>query len=721
MSMDLAPPPTGRPLPQIRLPRGVAILAALVFANGILLAQESEPETAESPGDVQESPGETDGFGDEIDVVERGDDMVGIAVSATEGSTGRVDLSRRALLRSGDVVETVPGMVATQHSGGGKANQYFIRGFNLDHGTDFSISVDGVPVNMPTHGHGQGYADMNFLIPELIQRARYRKGPYWAGVGDFSTAGSLDIDLIDRLPESLISVSAGSNSYGRLLFADSFEVENGTLLAAIEGFHDDGPYDRPEDFRVARGLLRYSQRNGDRRFSLTAMGYDGEWLSSDQIPQRAVDDGSISRFGLIDPGPRGTTQRFSLSAEALRPRENGGDRLSAYVMSYDFSLVGNFTYFLDNPELGDQVLQRDDRFVAGAELSRSWLTRLWRRPLEVTSGVQVRYDDLTNQLDRTRVHEDRIQLFAPVLRADVELITGGPFIEGSMRVNDWFRWSGGVRLDGYQADVASDRAVNSGSVSDTLISPKLSLAFGPWKQTEIYVNYGRGFHSNDAKGAVITVDPSTGDAADRAEPLVATEGFDVGFRTTAIPGLQSTVTLFSLELGSELIFVGDAGVTEAGRPSRRLGVEWTNHYQVSPVLWTDFDATWTDAEFRDDDPAGREIPGSVGRTLAAGLSFSNDGPWSASLRWRYFGDIPLVEDGSRIWSSSATFNGQVGYRFENGLELSLEGFNLTDREDDDVQYYYASRLPGEPADGIEDIHFHPLPERSLRLSLTWQP
>jgi outer membrane receptor protein involved in Fe transport len=523
------------------------------------------------------------------------------------------------------------------------------------------------------------------------------------------------------MDDSLLSVSVGSNSYGRALFADSFDLGEGHLLAAIEGFQDDGAYDRAEDFKVGRGVLRYTRENEGRHFSLTAMGYDGEWLSSDQIPQRAVDAGTISRFGLIDKGPRGTTQRLSLSAQGLKPRARGADRFSAYVMAYDFSLVGNFTYFLDNPERGDQVLQRDDRLVTGAELSRSWLTRVWDRQVELTTGVQMRYDDLRNRLDRTELDDkDTIRSFESVLRADVELFTGGPFVEARMRFNDWFRLSGGLRLDGYYADVASDRRVNSGSVDDLLVSPKLSLAFGPWQKTELYVNYGRGFHSNDAKGAVITIDPNTGQSAERAEPLVETEGFDVGVRTTAISGLQSTVTLFSLELGSELIFVGDAGVTEAGRPSRRLGIEWTNHYQLNRVLWIDLDATWTDAEFRDNDPAGNQIPGSVGRTIAAGLSFSNDGPWSASMRWRYFGDIPLVEDGSRVWSSSSTLNGQVGYRFRNGLVLSLQGFNLTDRKDNDVEYFYASRLPGEPAGGVEDIHFHPLPERSFRLSLTWR-
>ena len=390
-------------------------------------------------------------------------------------------------------------------------------------------------------------------------------------------------------------------------------------------------------------------------------------------------------------------------------------------MGYDFSLVGNFTYFLDKPVAGDQVRQLDERFTTGLDLGRSWLVTLAGRRVEVSSGVKVRYDDIQNGLDRTQLDSNQnVTPFETILRADIEQFTGGPFVEGRVRVNDRFRLSAGLRVDGYYADVVSDRPINSGSADDVLVSPKLSMAFGPWKDTELYVNYGRGFHSNDAKGAVIRVDPNSGDPADRADPLVKTEGFDVGFRTSALSGLQTTVTLFSLELGSELIFVGDAGVTEAGRPSRRLGVEWANYYQLTSSLSADFDFTWTDAEFRDDDPAGNEIPGSVGKTIATGLSFANDGPWAASLRWRYFGDIPLIEDGSQKWSSSSTLNGQLSYRLGNGLELMLQGFNLLDRADNDVEYFYASRLPGEPAEGIGDVHFHPLPKRSFRMSLTWR-
>ncbi len=683
-------------------------LLLIVWPVAPLLAQE-EPDDDERPS-----------FVEEIEVRERADDMVGIAVSASEGSTGAVDLQRRPILRPGDVVETVPGMVATQHSGGGKANQFFVRGFNLDHGTDFSISVGGIPVNMPTHGHGQGYADLNFLIPEIVERARFRKGVYWADVGDFSSAGSLDIDLVRSLPERLLSVTGGSWDYGRALFADSFEAGAGdsdsNVLVAVEGFHEDGPWTRRNDFDGFKGLLRWSHGTAQRGWSLTAMGYDASWLATDQIAKRAVDSGLIGRFDLLAEGPRGSSGRYSLSAEGHRLRGNEADRFNVWVMDYDFTLVGNFTYFLADPERGDEVTQLDDRTSGGGEISRSWYRQLGSRTLEIRSGAQVRFDSIDNGL----LLSANAVPFETARRDSIDLFGGGAYTQARLRLNDWMRGSLGLRYQVYDASVDSLLPINSGDTSDTLLSPKLSLAFGPWAETELYVNYGRGMHSNDARGAVLQIDPLTGEPAGQAEPLVETEGFDFGLRTTAIEGLQTTLTFFRLDLDSELIFVGDAGVTEAGRPSRRQGIEWTNHYAPSADLSLDLDITWTDAELRDADPAGNEVPGSVGTTIAAGFAWDVTEAWTAGLRWRYFGDVPLLEDGSREWSSSSTLNGRLGYRFGNGLALSLDVFNLLDKDQSDVEYFYASRLPGEDREGVEDIHFHPATRRAARVTVRWK-
>lgn len=677
------------------------------------LAAPVAAQEAEDPAPTQD---ETPKFDDSVEVRARADDLVGIASSATEGATGHEDLERRPLLRPAELVETVPGVIATQHSGDGKANQYFLRGFNLDHGTDFSVWVDGVPVNMPTHGHGQGYSDLNFLIPELVDSVRYRKGPYFADRGDFSAAGGVDMQLIDVLPAPLVQVTGGSFDYGRVLVAGTLEAGENHLTAALDVFHNNGPWERGEDYDGGKGLLRLHGGDAGRGFSITAAGYDASWLATDQVPLRAVESGLVDELGAIDPTSQGSSSRYSLSAETHTGTDTTLSKLSGYLLYYDLDLFSNFTYFLDNTEDGDQFQQVDERMVAGFETSRSWMQSLGDRRLETSVGLQLRADDIDNGLYRSR----NTQRTATVRTDQVLLLTGGVYAESLVHWNDKVRPRLGLRAEFYEADVDSHIAANSGSASDVLLSPKLALALGPWNRTEFYVNAGYGFHSNDARGATIRIDPATGEPANRVQPLVRAKGADVGFRSTFLTGLQTTVSVFALELDSELVFVGDGGSTEASRPSRRTGIEWTNFYRVNDWLTVDLDATVADSEFTDDDPAGNKIPGAIGRTVAAGISLGEGRTFFGGLRWRYFGDAPLIEDDSVRSSSSSLVNGRLGYAFVNGLTLELEVFNILDSKDSDIQYYYASRLPGEPDEGIEDIHFHPMERRSARLVVTWR-
>jgi outer membrane receptor protein involved in Fe transport len=279
---------------------------------------------------------------------------------------------------------------------------------------------------------------------------------------------------------------------------------------------------------------------------------------------------------------------------------------------------------------------------------------------------------------------------------------------------------GGLRADFYRVVVESDNPRNSGERSAGLVSPKLSAVFGPWNRTEIYANFGGGFHSNDARGATITMDPVTGDPADPVDPLVRAWGSDVGVRTEALPGLHTAATFFLLDVDSELLFIGDGGATEASRPSRRYGIEWANFYDPLDWLKLDIDIAFTRARFHDDDPANR-IPGALERVLSGGISIDGYRGWSGSLRFRYFGAKPLVEDDS-IRSNSSTFvTARVGYALPKGVAIGMEVFNLFDQEASDVDYYYESRLPGEPLGGFGDIHFHPLQSRSLRFFLEWRP
>lgn len=696
------------------------VLSLFLLESGGLLAGPPEGDhQREDEVDATEEPDQPDAdrlsVYDDIEVRERVDDLVGIAKTASEGATGHEALEARPIQRSGEIVETVPGLIATQHSGDGKANQYFLRGFNLDHGTDFSIHVDGMPVNLPSHGHGQGYADLSFLIPELVDRVRFTKGIASASAGDFSAAGSARIELVNRLDRGFVELTGGSYSFARVAAGQSFSLGPGALTAAFEVHQNDGPWERPDDFERVNGLVRYVTGDATRGWSLTAMGYDGSWLSTDQIPKRAVEEGLIGRFGLIDEGPRGETSRFSVSGEVHTGHERSLTSLSAYAFRYDFSLISNFTYFLDFPDRGDQFEQADERWATGFDLSHRRFATLRSRPVEWSVGLQGRFDDVDNGLYRT----EELARFATVREDSIEQWGGGPYGEVTVRWTDKIRSTLGLRADRYDATVASDLAANSGTATDTLVSPKLALAFGPWRETELYASWGYGFHSNDARGATIHVDPVTGEPAERVSPLVRAEGFEVGLRTAAVPGLQSTLTIHRLDLDSELLFVGDGGATEASRPSRRTGVEWTNAWRVRPWLLLDLDAAWVDAKLTDDDPAGSHIPGALESVVTGGLLVTH-GPWTAALRARAFGDYPLIEDDSVRAGSTLVVNARVAFAPSSRWELALEAFNLLDREDSDIEYYYASRLPGEPAGGVDDVHFHPIEKPAARLKIAWR-
>ncbi|HEY9420006.1 MAG TPA: TonB-dependent receptor [Thermoanaerobaculia bacterium] len=689
--------------------RWLTVLTMVVLAQGVAWAQEEEKQ--------EEAAAEEERLQvfEEIEVTGRASDMLGVADSAGEGVTGRKDLERRPILRPGELLETVPGVIITQHSGGGKANQYFLRGFNLDHGTDFRVTVDGIPVNMPTHGHGQGYSDLNFLIPELVETVRYKKGSYFADAGDFSAAGAADMSYLTALPEGIVQATPGEYGYRRFLVADSGSFRGGELLGAVEYGSNDGPWERPEDFRKLNGVLRWNRGDAANGFTLTAMGYDGRWDSTDQIPARAVQEGLIGRYGLIDSSDGGDSQRYSVSAELRRGRETALTRIQAYALRYGLDLFSNFTYFLDDPENGDQFEQVDDRNVAGFQVERQWGWDWSGREVEAAVGVQARVDDISNGLFHTRER----QRLATTRRDDVRQVGAGPYAQARVRWNPWLRTVTGLRADYFHADVESDLAVNSGTEDDVILSPKLSFLLGPWNKTEVYLNFGHGFHSNDARGATIRIDPRTGEAAQRVDPLVRARSADLGFRSQLLPGLQTAVTVFGLELDSELVFVGDAGNTEAGRPSRRTGVEVQSFWRPLSWLSVDADAALSRARFTDEDPAGDRIPGAIERAVSAGISFEDLGDLFGSLRWRYFGPRPLIEDDSFRSRSSSLVNARLGYRFANGLSLAAEVFNLLDDEANDIDYFYESRLRGEP-EPVEDVHFHPVEKRSVRLTMEWR-
>ena len=656
---------------------------------------------------------------------------VGTDDSASTGTVTQELIRNRPTLRPAEVLEFVPGVIVTQHSGDGKANQYFLRGFNLDHGTDFATWVDGMPVNMPTHAHGQGYTDLNWLIPELVERIRYRKGPYAAADGDFASAGSARIALADALPRGTAALTLGQDRYARALFASSSRIERGELLYALEAAHDDGPWQHPEKFHRLNGVVRYSFGGDERHTSITAMAYGAGWNATDQIPQRAVGSGAVDRFGAIDPTDGGDTARTSLSLRTTRRFDDGVFALDAYAISSRLDLWSNFTYFLEQPvDLdttagnGDQFRQSERRKVFGVAASRSWSVPLGGRASTTTLGVQLRHD----RLDPVGLYSTvERQLVAMTQESRVRETSVGLYAENSLEWTDWLRGVLGVRADRFFVDHASSIAVNSGSTSAGLVSPKASLVLGPWAKTEYFVNYGFGYHSNDARGATARVkpkefaaDPTSPDAV--AEPsalLVRSKGGELGLRSEIVTGVQVSLALWRLALGSELVFAGDAGDTEASRPSRREGIELNAHAVATPWLLLDADIAHSRARFTTDEPTtpGRYIPGAVENVLSLGATVVDRGPWFGHFQLRHFGSRPLIEDNSVRSSSTTLAYLRVGYRVAPTVRVALDVFNLFDRKASDIEYYYASRLKGEGAAGVADVHFHPVEPRLLRVTL----
>jgi len=640
---------------------------------------------------------------------------IGSSDAASQGSVTRNLIENRPTLRAGEVLEFVPGMIVTQHSGSGKANQYFLRGFNLDHGTDFSVNVDGMPVNMRTHGHGQGYADVNFIIPELVERIDYTKGPYFAEQGDFSSAGSAHFRLSRALERSLGSVTLGTDDYLRALWASSPTVGAGNLLYAVEWTGYDGPWVNPENLRKINGALRYSQSQGDTKVSFTGLFYQADWDATDQIPKRAVDSGQVDRFGAIDASDGGETRRFSLSANGQSRVGEGLLSADAYYIDYELDLWSNFTFFLDDPVNGDQFQQVDRRGLYGGNVSYNFPLSLGSLNTNNRIGLQLRRD----RISEVALNHTKARQFLSTTRSDsVTQQSIGWFADSTVQWTDWARTVIGLRGDHYRFSVRSNLPANSGQLSDDIVSPKFTAVLGLWSKTELFLNYGQGFHSNDARGTVISVDPADGvTPVDRVTPLVRTHGAELGLRTEWIAGVQSSLALWRLDVDSELLFIGDAGNTEASRPSRRQGIEWITNWRPLDWLLLDLDVDFSKSKFRDQDPAGNHIPGSVERAIQVGLYVNDLGPWNGALLVRHFGPRPLIEDNSVRSNSTTLTNLRLGYTFAKHWNLNLDVLNLFDRKDSDIEYYYESQLAGEPGP-VEDVHFHPVESRQIRLTFS---
>ncbi|MBL4827363.1 MAG: TonB-dependent receptor [Spongiibacteraceae bacterium] len=645
-------------------------------------------------------------------------ELVGDAQSASVGTVTLEQLQYRPLSRPAEVLEAIPGMVVTQHSGEGKANQYFLRGFNLDHGTDFATYVEGMPVNMVSHGHGQGYSDANFLIPELVDHITYRKGPYYAEAGDFSSAGSARIYYVDE-SVTKIKVTGGRWGYQRLLTTGMVQAgENRRFLVALEGVRYDGPWDTKQALEKNNAFIKFSAGDSGQGFDISVMAYENQWHSTDQIPQRLVQSGELGRYGDLDPLTGGDTHRFSLSSSVWGNVFGGRYQASVYGVDYELRLTSNASYFLDSPD-SDRFTQYDERNTLGGSFS-------WRNEFSETQlvelGSTLRYDDISN------VGFERVDGMSRDFSRLEEL---GAALYGSV-TSDWtehFSSVVGLRYDVIDFDVAGYNDVTNpdssvdGKETKGLLSPKLSLRFGPWAETEFFMNVGQGFHSNDARGVV---KPNSD-----VDALAKSQGAELGLRSALIPSVQFSAALFVLDLDSELVFVGDDGTTEVRDKTRRTGLEFGVYYQPASWLIVDMDAAFSHARFRDQQyedenktiVLGRHVPDAMSRVFSMGASMDFDNGVFAGISARYFGPRDLDEAGDVRSDSTFVVNANVGYQWRGGLRVSLEVLNMFDSDDDDITYYYESLSLEERGRGESaqlDKHSHPVEPFNARVSVEYR-
>ena len=651
-----------------------------------------------------------------IQVEGRATDLLGIAASASQGVVGQPQFEYRPLSRIGELVEVVPGMIATQHSGSGKANQYFLRGFNLDHGTDFSAMLDGVPMNLRTNAHGQGYLDLNSIIPELVEKIEYGKGPYYAGQGDFSTAGYTRFHTMRRLPEGFAKFTGGRYDYYRGVAANSTALGSGDLLYAAEVNFFDGPWVQPEAFNKYNGMMRYTIDHEDWGLSLNGKAYSANWTATNQIPERAVQTGELSLFGTMDPTDGGRTNRYSLAGNLWSRGESYKNELNVYALYYDLSLFSNFTGFLQDPVNGDQINQRERRVMAGGNGEQTWFNRWFGFDTDNTVGFEARYDGITG-LDLN--HTVNRQFLKSITADDVNESSVSFYLGSQTHWHPKFRTVAGLRSDTFVFDV-TDKLIpqNSGNKTDSLVSPKLSLIFGPWADTEFFINLGYGFHSNDARGVTARVDPNDPATAVRRAPGLARQrGAEGGLRTQYVEGLVSTLAVWWLHSDSELVFAGDAGTTEPTGASERYGVEWTNYYQPTEWLTLDADFAFTSAGFLGVPGNANDIPNSVGRVIAAGALAKLPHDFFATVRIRDFGHVPLNEQGSANAGNTTLVNLGGGYQYQK-FKIEVDVFNLFDSRANDIAYFYTSRFPQneQPAAGVDGVLLHPVVPRQVRVT-----
>jgi outer membrane receptor protein involved in Fe transport len=701
-------------------------LGPLLFVQTAIAESETsehEPAPVVAPPTKELAPAETE-------VVVKGRRPMTAASSTTVRNR---DFLLRPHPRPADILSAVPGVYVVQHAGGGKANQYFLRGFDADHGSDLALFVDGIPVNQVSHGHGQGYADLHWVIPELVQRVEARKGPYFADLGDFATAGAVNLVTRPSLPQSEVSLSGGMfDSYRGLVIA-SPEYEGWKPLLAGEVYGTNGPFERGERLRRYNVVTKLTREFGDdasSSFTLGLASYGGGWNASGQLPLREVRAGRLDRFGSLDPSEGGNSERHAVHASyRASPTPESDVSLLAYLIGYRLNLYSNFTFFSRDPVNGDMIEQNDARTTTGLSGSYRVLRRWDDVAFDTTLGVQARSDLIRNGLHFDR----RRERLATVLDDTVREGSLAVYAQEDVAWTSWLRTIAGIRADyfGFQVDdhledTATQGTRTSGVRQAALMSPKASVVMTPRPELDLYLNFGLGYHSNDARGVVRNVEP--------VSPLTRATGYEAGARARLFERLDLAVAAFVLDLDSEIVWVGDEGTTEAKGPTRRLGGELEARLELLPWLFADADVSLTRATFTENPGNAAAVALAPTRIVSGGISARHPDGYFGRLGVFHLGDRAATEDRFFTAEGFTRLDATAGYRHPR-FEVALSGQNLTNTSWREAQFANVSRLPNEtsPAScpagtrpvldgtqflGCEDVHFTPGAPINLQATAT---
>lgn len=679
---------------QTRYSHAVSISWARRIALSLMITAAPFAAQAQTTQTDPDEPEVVSGPKDEIVVFGRAEHKIGTATAASEGTISGSDLLVRPLLRVAELLEAVPGMVAAQHSGSGKANQYFLRGFNLDHGSDFTTYIDGVQMNFRTHGHGQGYLDLNGLIPEIIAREDFRKGPYRADGGDFALAGAAYMQTVENFDRPWVAAEVGSHGSRRLAAGGTIERPNGdelTLVAQVKRY--DGPWEEPEKLRHYAGFMRYSAETGMGALDFTTHAYHGTWHPTEQIPERIIgSDICPDAYCSPDPTARGRTTRI---VNNLRLQGDDWDA-NAYVQFYDWRMSSNPTY-ANADGSSAQIDQFDKRWIFGLKGEKEFEIT---QNIDLRIGTENRYDHISNVgVDQT----DARQFVSTFGRHKVTEGSVSAYAETEISPIEPLRITAGLRGDYYWYDVIGKEpvavSVGEGSGHASIASPKIAAAWRLTDTVELYANWGRGFHSNDVRGAV---------SATPVPLLVRGTGKELGGRVQ-MGTFSLTATYWWLNLDSELRFVGDANSVEPTGASKRHGYELVGFWRPAP--WLALDANYTASHARYSN--GDYVPNAFENAASAGITAVFD-RWEGSLRMRHLGPAPLIEDNSVRDDGSTVFNLRGAYK-PGGMEIFGEVLNVFDSKDKDIAYYYESYVPAFDSTPVEDRLSRIVEPRTVRI------